>query len=103
MHKRTHVVRLMGGLGNQMFQYAFGRRIAEETGVQVKFDLDSGFKNDAYRRRFALGAFNADIVSAESHEIPLGMSWPSPWHRVAKRSEERRVGKECRSRWSPYH
>ena len=20
-----------------------------------------------------------------------------------KRSEERRVGKECRSRWSPYH
>ena len=23
--------------------------------------------------------------------------------RVAYRSEERRVGKECRSRWSPYH
>ena len=23
--------------------------------------------------------------------------------RFAKRSEERRVGKECRSRWSPYH
>ena len=22
---------------------------------------------------------------------------------VFKRSEERRVGKECRSRWSPYH
>ena len=22
---------------------------------------------------------------------------------VIKRSEERRVGKECRSRWSPYH
>ena len=22
---------------------------------------------------------------------------------VLKRSEERRVGKECRSRWSPYH
>ena len=26
----------------------------------------------------------------------------TPWAR-AKRSEERRVGKECRSRWSPYH
>ena len=26
------------------------------------------------------------------------------WKRVDKmRSEERRVGKECRSRWSPYH
>src|SRR5580693_6946206 len=24
-------------------------------------------------------------------------------HRGARRSEERRVGKECRSRWSPYH
>src|SRR2546426_1912268 len=24
-----------------------------------------------------------------------------PW--IAVRSEERRVGKECRSRWSPYH
>ena len=23
--------------------------------------------------------------------------------RAAGRSEERRVGKECRSRWSPYH
>ena len=22
---------------------------------------------------------------------------------ISKRSEERRVGKECRSRWSPYH
>ena len=22
---------------------------------------------------------------------------------TAERSEERRVGKECRSRWSPYH
>ena len=23
--------------------------------------------------------------------------------RCVRRSEERRVGKECRSRWSPYH
>src|SRR6266853_4271511 len=25
------------------------------------------------------------------------------WRRQIARSEERRVGKECRSRWSPYH
>src|SRR5260370_25252430 len=25
------------------------------------------------------------------------------WTIAANRSEERRVGKECRSRWSPYH
>ena len=24
-------------------------------------------------------------------------------HEIKRRSEERRVGKECRSRWSPYH
>src|SRR5260370_42588595 len=34
---------------------------------------------------------------------------PTPWsrkmmpHHRNMRSEERRVGKECRSRWSPYH
>ena len=27
----------------------------------------------------------------------------SSWWSVIHRSEERRVGKECRSRWSPYH
>ena len=25
------------------------------------------------------------------------------WYLHDRRSEERRVGKECRSRWSPYH
>ena len=31
--------------------------------------------------------------------LPIAMiTW-----RLAERSEERRVGKECRSRWSPYH
>src|SRR3712207_9391028 len=28
---------------------------------------------------------------------------PDEFGRVMTRSEERRVGKECRSRWSPYH
>src|SRR5258708_29924208 len=28
--------------------------------------------------------------------------WSGP-HETGERSEERRVGKECRSRWSPYH
>src|SRR2546425_12873245 len=34
-------------------------------------------------------------VGGAPHSIPLV--------KVARRSEERRVGKECRSRWSPYH
>src|SRR5256885_6033145 len=28
---------------------------------------------------------------------------PSTVYRLPSRSEERRVGKECRSRWAPYH
>src|SRR5579862_7794120 len=28
---------------------------------------------------------------------------PKLWDGLKNRSEERRVGKECRSRWSPYH
>src|SRR5471030_27509 len=33
--------------------------------------------------------------------MPMGRTSTSP--RPTSRSEERRVGKECRSRWSPYH
>ena len=49
---------------------------------------------------------------AETHVLPdfmqyMGASdFPTIWKifsRLDVRSEERRVGKECRSRWSPYH
>src|ERR1044071_3234136 len=35
----------------------------------------------------------------------LGLTWDGPvlYQSLRGRSEERRVGKECRSRWSPYH
>src|SRR5258708_12784829 len=34
-----------------------------------------------------------------TEKFPHGRLWVREWIR----SEERRVGKECRSRWSPYH
>ena len=37
-----------------------------------------------------------------AHGIKTGM-YTSPYLSSSSRSEERRVGKECRSRWSPYH
>ena len=43
----------------------------------------------------------ADLV-AEGHVIYIDMEDPANAD-LATRSEERRVGKECRSRWSPYH
>ena len=39
------------------------------------------------------GVEDPAILSADGRQV-----WPLSW-----RSEERRVGKECRSRWSPYH
>ena len=35
--------------------------------------------------------------------IPSALCGESLMVESATRSEERRVGKECRSRWSPYH
>src|SRR5258707_11941888 len=42
---------------------------------------------------------------ASREKSPLRVSAVPPSERLTwkKRSEERRVGKECRSRWSPYH
>ena len=38
------------------------------------------------------------------YEDALGLKARHEWGEgIALRSEERRVGKECRSRWSPYH
>ena len=37
------------------------------------------------------------------NEITDYRTWQKGGEIVAERSEERRVGKECRSRWSPYH
>src|SRR3712207_9510458 len=44
------------------------------------------------------------IYEPQSVEAPTGsMQCNGGGSRFAIRSEERRVGKECRSRWSPYH
>src|SRR5260370_8096843 len=56
-------------------------------------------------------AYNYQQHAKLLHTIPWeeygkGAETPSiagPEEQVEERSEERRVGKECRSRWSPYH
>ena len=48
-----------------------------------------------------------DTVKRSTHYAMLQNRWEDAFHIMdtigKQRSEERRVGKECRSRWSPYH
>ena len=58
-------VRLIGGLGNQMFQYACGRALADRMQTQLSFDL-SAFKH--YRlHNYGLSGFCSKVVKAPGH------------------------------------
>src|SRR5260221_3835633 len=50
-------------------------------------------------------AFNSVVIAHEDGHFIRGHHTLGFLHpcRLHYRSEERRVGKECRSRWSPYH
>src|SRR3712207_9373412 len=61
-------------------------------------------KSDPLAFETEVPPLNASIVTESTHEWNddewLAERARGGWH---GRSEERRVGKECRSRWSPYH
>jgi len=61
------IMQLMGGLGNQMFQYALGRRLALERGVPLKLNLDWFEKFDD--RCFELDQFNIKVQTASTDEL----------------------------------
>jgi len=61
------IVRLAGGLGNQLFQYAAARRLALKNNVPLRIDAISGFERDYYyKRSYALKHFciEADCLPA---------------------------------------
>ena len=61
--------------------------------VKPKTVLDVGCNTGNFSRIAA--ELGATVVAIDTDEKSVGRVW--------RRSEERRVGKECRSRWSPYH
>ena len=61
------IVKLIGGLGNQMFQYALGRHLAEKHNTLLKLDI-SGFETYTLHK-YALGAFNIQENFASPQEV----------------------------------
>ena len=43
------------------------------------------------------------VYDPEAGDPDGGIVPNTPFDKIPDRSEERLVGKECRSRWSPYH
>src|SRR2546425_10765635 len=48
-------------------------------------------------------ACGLDEIASAARVLSQVRCWAAAARELAARSEERRVGKECRSRWSPYH
>ncbi len=68
------VVKFMGGLGNQMFQYAFARALQEK--FQCEVSLDTSYftpkiENGEFPRPFLLKNYNITLKIATSKDIKL--------------------------------
>ncbi|MFA6339052.1 MAG: alpha-1,2-fucosyltransferase [Candidatus Paceibacterota bacterium] len=61
------IVRIHGGLGNQLFQYCLGRNLALRNRTKLKFD--TSFFDKSVDRRFLLDKFNTSGEVASVNEI----------------------------------
>lgn len=65
------IVKLMGGLGNQMFQYAAARHLACRYDTELKLDISflEQFAADCTPRRFVLKSLNINAAIASPREV----------------------------------
>src|SRR5256885_6836047 len=69
--------------------------VAQVTGYIARRDIEAPAKGSRKMHEIAANPL-AIAINFQRTFLRIGEV-------IAKRSEERRVGKECRSRWSPYH
>lgn len=74
------ISRLIGGLGNQMFQYAAGRSLAVANNCELKLDV-SGYKNYTLHNGYELDLFNIQAGLAMDNEISSLVNVQSRWSR----------------------
>ena len=68
------ITRVIGGLGNQMFQYAAGLALAKAKQTELKADLsafEKGTDAGMTARSYGLGQFEMPVAPANSNEIQL--------------------------------
>lgn len=68
------IIRIQGGLGNQLFQYAAARNLAEQEGAELKLDLLSFHSGQV--RNLELSAFNFEPLQASLKEIKQFSRFP---------------------------
>ncbi|PKP45699.1 MAG: hypothetical protein CVT95_08350 [Bacteroidetes bacterium HGW-Bacteroidetes-12] len=74
-----NIIRLKGGIGNQLFQYAFGCA-QKENEITVKYDISSF---EGYRHAFRLKYFNVDIEN-ENTDLFTKTKPFKPWFQGSK-------------------
>ena len=82
--------------------------VEEAYKVVLERDWDVRFDNLLAFNNFALGRFAHDLLDTGMFDeylelLAKNFNAMAVTRMMLTRSEERRVGKECRSRWSPYH
>lgn len=71
------VSKIIGGLGNQMFQYAAARALSLKHGASLRLDL-RGFKNYKLHQGFELSSiFNINAPAVSKQELKLILGWQS--------------------------
>ena len=55
------IIRVWGGIGNQLFIYAFAKLLFLRHNIPVLLDIRTGFTNDGYHRKYKLNSFNISI------------------------------------------
>lgn len=64
------IVRIKGGLGNQLFQYASARQLAFKENKELYFDL-SFFDNEKFKGVYRLDKYNIDYKIADSELVAM--------------------------------